>query len=104
MTTPTPTARPARGVIPLIVAIVGVALVPVSFVLGLDAAFSGNGTGASIFTVLFFTGLAMALVALVVAIVLLVRGAGKVLPIATIIVALLPFAGVLALYLVNVTA
>lgn len=104
MTTPTATSRPARGVIPLIVAIVGVVLVPVSFVLGLDAAFSGNSAVASIFTVLFFAGLVLAVVALVLAIVLLVRGAGRVLPIATIVVALLPFAGVLALYLVNVTA
>jgi hypothetical protein len=104
MTTPTATARPARGIILLVAAIVAAVLVPASFVFGIGAAFSGSGAGAGAFTVLFFAGLLLALVALIVAIVRLVRGAAKALAIATIIVALLPFAGVLTLYLANLTA
>ena len=104
MTTPSTTTRPARGVIPLIAAIVAVVLVPVSFVFGISAALSGSGSGSVLFQVLFIVGLLLALAALVIAIVRLARGASKALPIATIIVALLPFAGVLALYLANLTA
>lgn len=104
MTTPTATARPARGVLPLIAAIVAAVLVPVSFVFGIGAAFSGSGSGAGAFTALFFGGLLLALVAIIIAIVRLARGAAKALAIATIIIALLPFAGVLALYLANLTA
>ena len=46
----------------------------------------------------------MSLAAIVVSIVHLVRGARRALPIVTILVALLPFAGVLVVFLVNMNA
>ncbi|CAN5160447.1 hypothetical protein BH11ACT5_BH11ACT5_11340 [soil metagenome] len=104
MTTPSATAQPARGVLPLIAAIVAALLVPVSFVLGVSAALTGSGSGSTLFQVLFAVGLLLGLAAIIIAIVRLVRGASKGLPIATIIVALLPFVGVLALYLANLSA
>lgn len=103
MTTPGATA-PARGVIPLIAAIVAAVLTPVSFVLGVSAALTGSGSGSTLFEVLFVVGLLLGLAAIVVAIVRLARGASKPLPIATIIIGLLPLAGVVALYLANLTA
>lgn len=104
MTTPSAPAKPAYGVVPLVVAIVAAVLVPVSFVFGIGAALSGSGSGAGAFQVLFVVGLVLGLAALITAIVRLVRGASKPLPIATIIVALLPFLGVLVLYLANLNA
>lgn len=94
----------SRGVIPLIVAIVAAVLVPVSFLFGISAALAGDGSGAWLFQVLFFVGLALALAAVIIAIVRLLRGAAKPLPIVTIVVGLLPFAGVLVLYLANLAA
>lgn len=101
--TPASTA-PLRGVPALIGAIVSAILVPVSFVYGIGAALNGSGTGAGVFEVLFFVGLALGLAAIVISIVHLVRGARKLLPILTILIALLPFAGVLIVYLANLTA
>ena len=104
MTTPTATAQPARGVIPLVAAIIAALLVPVSFILGVSAALTGSGSGSVLFQVLFVVGLVLGLAAIVIAIVSLAKGAPMSLTIATIIVALLPFAGVLALYLANLAA
>ena len=94
----------SRGVIPLLAAIVAAVLVPVSFVLGVSAALDGSGSGSALFQVLFVVGLLLGLAAIVIAAVRLVRGAPKPLAIATIVIALLPFLGVLALYLANLTA
>ena len=94
----------SRGVIPLLAAIVAAVLVPVSFVLGVSAALDGSGSGSALFQVLFVVGLLLGLAAIVIAVVRLVRGAPKPLAIAPIVIALLPFLGVLALYLANLTA
>jgi len=97
---PTP-SHPVRGVAPLIAAIASAIVVPLSFVFGIRAALDGSGSGSAVFQVVFILGLVMAVAAIVVSIVHLVRGAGKALPIVTISVALLPFAGVLVVFLVN---
>ncbi|MBX3098821.1 MAG: hypothetical protein KF761_04510 [Salinibacterium sp.] len=94
----------SRGVIPLLAAVIAAVVVPASFVYGVSAALSGDGSGAILYQVLFVGGLALALASIIVAIVRLAKGAKKALPIATIVVALVPFAGVLALYLANLTA
>jgi hypothetical protein len=97
-------ATPSRGIIALIGAIVAAVLVPLSFVYGISAALDGSGTGSLLFQVLFIVGLALALAAIVMSVVHLVRGAPKVLPVLTIVVALLPFAGVLIVFLANLNA
>ena len=79
-------------------------LVPVSFVFGISAALDGSGSGSALFQVLFIVGLLLGLAAIVVSIVRLVRGAARGLPIATIVIALLPFAGVAVLYFANLAA
>ena len=96
--------KTSRGVIPLISAIISVVLVPVSFVFGISAALDGSGSGSTLFQVLFIVGLLLGLAAIVVSIVRLVRGAARALPIATIVIALLPFAGVAVLYFANLAA
>ena len=102
--TTTASAAPVRGVPALIGAIVSAIAVPVSFVFGIGAALDGSGSGAAAFQVIFIVGLALALAAIVISIVHLVRGARKLLPILTIVIALLPFVGVLIAYLANLTA
>ena len=96
--------KTSRGVIPLIAAIVSAVLVPVSFVFGISAALDGSGSGSALFQVLFIVGLLLGLAAIVISIVRLVRGASRGLPIATIVIALLPFAGVAVLYFANLAA
>ena len=103
--TGSPTAsRPVFGVPALVAAIASAIAVPVSFVFGIRAALDGSGSGSAVFQVVFILGLVMAAAAIVVSIVHLVRGARKALPIVTIVVALLPFAGVLVVFLVNLNA
>ena len=104
MTETSSPTRPSRGVIPLIGAVVAAIVVPVSFVFGIGAALDGSGSGAGFFQVLFILGFALALAAIVMSIVALVRGAAKPLPILAIVVALLPFAGLLVVYLANLNA
>ena len=101
--TPASTA-PVRGVPALIGAIISAIAVPVSFIFGISAALNGSGSGSVLFQVLFIVGLALGLAAIVISIVHLVRGARKALPIVTILIALLPFVGVLIVYLANLTA
>ena len=100
----TETSSPARGVIPLVGAIVATVIVPFSFVSGIGAALDGSGSGSTFFQALFIAGLALALSAIVISIVSLVRGAPKLLPILAIVVALLPFVGLLVVILANVNA
>jgi len=100
---PTP-ARPVRGVPALIGAIASAIAVPVSFVFGIRAALDGGGSGSAAFQVIFILGLLLALAAIVVSVVHLVRGARRALPIVTILVALLPLAGVLVVLLANLNA
>jgi hypothetical protein len=84
-----------RGVLALLAAIVGAAVMAFSFVYGISAALDGSGSGAGPYPVLFLIGAALVIAALVVSVVRLVRGAPKALPVATIVVALLPTAGVI---------
>ena len=84
-----------RGVLALLAAIVGAAVMAFSFVYGISAALDGSGSGAGPYPVLFLIGAALVIAALVISVVRLVRGAPKALPVATIVVALLPTAGVI---------
>lgn len=104
MTQSPASSRPTRGVIALIGALVAVILIPLSFVYGISAALDGSGSGSAVFQVLFVVGFALALAAIVISVVHLVRGAPKLLPILTIVIGLLPFAGLLIVYLANVNA
>lgn len=89
--------KTTRGVIPLIAAIVGVAIMSWSFVTGISAALSGGGNGALGYTILFLVAAAVVLAALVLAIVNLVKGRSRALAIVTIVIAIIPIVAVIAL-------
>ena len=69
---------------------VGTILAVVGFYAGIIAALNGGGNGAGVWLVVMFVGLLLDLIAIVLAIVTLVRGGSRRLPIATIAVALIP--------------
>jgi len=101
MTTPavTPTNSPTRGVIGLVAAILGTALVAFSFVNGISSALDGNSDGAGGFVALFLLGAALVLIALALAIIRVIRGHARVLSIITIVVAAIPIGT--AIYLIS---
>ncbi len=87
----------SRGVIPLVAAIVGASLMAWGFVSGISAALEASGNGAGLWVGVFLLGAALALAALIIAIVRLVKGGSKPLAWATIVIALLPIVGVVVL-------
>lgn len=80
-------------------AVVGTVLTLVGFVLSISAALDGGGNGADVELVILFTGVALDLLAIALAVVTLVRDGRRTLPIIAIAVALLPalVVGMLAL-------
>ena len=86
----------SRGVVPLFAAIVGASLMAWGFVSGISAALDGSGNGAGLWVGVFLLGAALVLAALIIAIVRLVKGGSKPLTWATIVIAALPVAGVVA--------
>lgn len=90
-----------RGVIPLIAAIVGGAVMAIAFVFGIPAALDGGGSGSLVYQILFLVGAALVLAAMVMAIVQLVRGRSRALAVVTLLVTLAP---VLTVVLIAVVA
>lgn len=91
-------SAPVRGVIGVVAVIAGIALLVWGFLGGIDSALNGGGSGASpIFFVMFFVGAFLVLAALILAIVRLVQGRNRGLAILTIVLAIIPIAGVIAL-------
>ncbi len=86
----------SRGVVSLFAAIVGASLMAWGFVSGISAALDGSGNGAGLWVGVFLLGAALVLAALIIAIVRLVKGGSKPLALATIVIAALPIAGVVA--------
>jgi uncharacterized Tic20 family protein len=80
----------SRGVIPLVTAIVGTALMAWSFFTGIDAALNGAGSGALPYEILLIVAGALVLASLGFAIVQLVRGQSRLLAIVTIVVGIIP--------------
>jgi hypothetical protein len=89
-----------RGVIPLIAAILGGAVMAFSFAFGIPAALDGGGSGSLVYQVLFLVGAALVLAALVMAIVQLARGRSRVLSVVTLLVAIAPIATVIVIAVV----
>jgi hypothetical protein len=97
--TPARTANPAVGLIGLFAVILGIVLMVVGFLAGLDAAFGGNGLLASIYTGVFILGGLLVLGGLIFAIVRLVQGRSRAVSIVTIVLSLLPIVAVILLRL-----
>jgi len=93
--------QPTRGVVGLVLAVVGVVLMSWSFVSGISAALDGSGSGAMPYEILFIAAAALVLAALVIAVVNLVRGRSRVIAVVTIVVAVIPAVAIVALRLAN---
>ena len=92
-----------RSLVAIGTAAVGTILAVVGFYAGIIAALDGSGNGAGVWLVVMFVGLLLDLIAIVLAVITLVRGSRERLPIATIAVALIP-AIVFVMLLVSVRA
>ena len=79
-----------RSFVAIGAAAVGTVLAVVGFYVGIVAALSGSGNGAGVWLVVTLVGLVLDVIAIVLAVVTLVRRGGHRLPIATIAVALIP--------------
>jgi hypothetical protein len=91
-------ATPLLGIV---LGIVGTALMSYSFVNGIAAALNGSGGGAGMFIALFFVGAALALIAIIIGLVGLVRGGHRILSFLSLIVGLVPAAVIAAIYVAN---
>ena len=81
---------PLLALLSILLGIVGTVLIGWSFLTGISAALDGASDGTSVYVALFFIGVGLVLVAIVFAIVGLVRRAQLTLSIIGLIVALLP--------------
>lgn len=90
-----------RGIVPLVLAVLGLIVMAVTFPLGITAALDGGGAGSLVYQVLFLVGMIGVIASLIVAVVNLIRGHARVLSIVTLVIAFLPLAGVAALIIVN---
>jgi hypothetical protein len=79
-----------RSWVALGAAVVGTVLTLVGFVLSIAAALDGGGHGADVELVIFFTGIALNLLAIALAVVTLARDGRRTLPIVATAVALIP--------------
>ena len=79
-----------RSLVAIGAAAVGTILAVVGFYAGIIAALDGSGNGAGVWLVVLFVGLLLDLIAIVFAVITLVRRSRKRLPIITIAVALIP--------------
>lgn len=79
-----------RSWVAVAAAIVGTLLTLGGFVASILAALVDSGTGAGVTLVIFFVGIALDLIAIVLAIVTLVRNGRRVIPVVAIAIALVP--------------
>jgi hypothetical protein len=83
-----------RGVIPLLAAIAGVALMAWSFTTGLSVALDGSSGGSLAYQVIFIASAVLVLAALVISVINFARGDSRPLAIITILVAFAPIIAV----------
>ncbi|HEV7742912.1 MAG TPA: hypothetical protein VGO65_10875 [Pseudolysinimonas sp.] len=96
-------ARPgttlATPLLGIVLGLVGTALVAFSFVNGISAALNGDDGGILLYIVLFFVGAALALTAVVLGAVGLVRGGHRVLSFLSLLIGLVPIVSNVAIRL-----
>ena len=91
-------ATPLLGIV---LGVVGTALMSYSFVNGIAAALDGSSGGAGAFIALFFVGAALALIAILIGLVGLVRGGHRILSFLSLVVGLVPAVIIGLIYLAN---
>jgi hypothetical protein len=91
-------ATPLLGIV---LGIVGTVLMSYSFVNGISAALDGSAGNTTLFIVLFIAGGVLALIAILIGLVGLVRGGHRFLAFLSLIVGLVPAVVILILWLVN---
>lgn len=95
----TPASSISRGSLAaLLFAIAGAGLMVWGFLAGIDAALNGAGSGAGVFVVLFILGAVLVLIALVLAVIGLVKKRSFGLALTALIVSLLPIVAVIILW------
>jgi hypothetical protein len=85
----------------IVLAVVGVALMSYAFVNGISAALDGTDGNSQIFIILFIVGGILALVAVVIGVVGLVRGGHRILSFVSLAIGLVPAIIILRLVLIN---
>ena len=98
---PTPLASPLLGIL---LGVAGTAVMAFAFVNGIPAALDGSGNGATLYVVLFLVGAALALVAIILGLVGLVRGGHRVLSALSVLIGLLPVVLMIVIWVVNVAS
>ena len=101
MQTTATTQSNTPGVLGLIGAVVGFALMAWGFMAGIDAALSGSGSGPGVYVWIFFGGAAVVLAALVLAFYHLARHRLRVLSWVTIVLCAIPGIAIILLVIVN---
>ena len=91
-------ATPLLGIL---LGVIGTVLMSYSFVSGITAALNGGGDGAGTFIALFFVGAALALIAIIIGLVGLVRGGHRILSFLSLLVGLVPAVIIGLIYLAN---
>ena len=91
-------ATPLLGIL---LGVGGTALMSYSFVNGIATALDGSGGGAGIFIALFFVGGALALIAIIIGLVGLVRGGHRILSFLSLLVGLVPAVIIGLIYFAN---
>jgi hypothetical protein len=85
----------------IVLGIVGTVLMAYSFVNGISAALDGSGGGAALYIGLFIGGGVLALIAIVIGLVGLIRGGHRFLSLLSLLVGLVPAVVILAIRLAN---
>lgn len=101
MTLQPASASPARGVIPLLIAIVADIVLWVSFTNGISAALDGSGSGAGAWPIVFLVALAFLLAAGAMAITRLIRRESMVVNVITTLLFAIPVATLLWVWATN---
>lgn len=91
-------ATPLLGIV---LGVVGTVLMSYSFVNGISAALDGSGSGTALYIALFIGGGVLAVIAIVIGIVGLIRGGHRFLSLLSLLVGLVPAAVIVAIRLAN---
>ena len=94
-------ATPLLGIV---LGVVGTLVMAYSFVNGISAALDASGNGAGLYVGLFFGGAVLALIAIIIGIVGLIRGGHRILSFLSLLIGLVPAAVIAVIAIVNLAS